>query len=194
MPRGRALHLPVDAQGRLPRANLWGLAVPVVMTLDAAGLADVPRGMLAALADQLDAAAERCGPVVDSLANPAKALALELAGSLPYVWGASDVADVAAARMAAQLAENAKYPAVHGALTEVHHNQVVVMAGAFGDPGGRRRRHLPRPGRRRAGLAADAAAAAARHRRGAGGRGPRGRVARGRRALRRAVHRAARRG
>ena len=113
---GRAVHLPVDAQGRLPRANLWGLAVPVVMTLDAAGLADVPRGTLAALADQLDAAAERCGPVVDSLANPAKALALELAGSLPYVWGASDVANVAADRTAAQLAENAKYPAVHGPL------------------------------------------------------------------------------
>ncbi len=129
---GRAVHLPVDAQGRLPRANLWGLAVPVVMTLDAAGLADVPRGTLAALADQLDTAAERCGPVVDSLANPAKALALELAGSLPYVWGASDIANVAADRTAAQLAENAKYPAVHGPLTEVSHNQVVVMAGAFG--------------------------------------------------------------
>ena len=129
---GRAVHLPVDAQGRMPRANLWGLAVPVVMTLDAAGLADVPRGTLSALADQLDAAAERCGPVVDSLANPAKALALELAGSLPYVWGASDIANVAADRTAAQLAENAKYPAVHGPLTEVSHNQVVVMAGAFG--------------------------------------------------------------
>ncbi len=129
---GRALHLAVDAQGRMPRANLWGLAVPVVMVLHAAGLADVPRGLLAALADQLDAAAERCGPVVESLENPAKVLAIELAGSLPYVWGASDVANVAAARTAAQLAENAKYPAVHGPLTEVHHNQVVVMAGAFG--------------------------------------------------------------
>ena len=85
----------------MPRANLWGLAVPVVLTLDAAGLADVPRGTLSALADQLDTAAERCGPVVDSLANPAKALALELAGSLPYVWGASDIADVAADRTAA---------------------------------------------------------------------------------------------
>jgi glucose/mannose-6-phosphate isomerase len=129
---GRALHLPVDAQGRAPRANLWGLAVPVVMVLAAAGLADVPRGVLSALADQLDVAAERCGPVVDSLENPAKALSLELAGSLPYVWGASDVAQVAAARMAAQLAENAKYPAVHGPLTEVQHNQVTVMTGAFG--------------------------------------------------------------
>jgi glucose/mannose-6-phosphate isomerase len=134
---GRALHLPVDAHGRMPRANLWGLAIPVLMVLDAVGLADVTRGMLARLADELDGVAERCGPVVDSLANPAKALALQLAGSLPYLWGASDVANVAAARTVAQLAENAKYPAVHGPLTEVHHNQVVVMAGAFGSLAGR---------------------------------------------------------
>ena len=129
---GRALHLPVDAQGRMPRANLWGLAVPVLMVLGAVGLVELPDRLLPALADQLDADSERFGPVVGSLENPAKALALELAGSLPYVWGASDVANVAAARAAAQLAENAKYPAVHGPLTEVHHNQVVVMAGAFG--------------------------------------------------------------
>ena len=133
---GRALHLPVDAHGRMPRANLWGLAVPVLMVLDALGLADVPRDLLDRLADQLDRTAERCGPVVECVDNPAKTLALELVGSLPFVWGASDVANVAAARTAAQLAENAKYPAVHGALTEVHHNQVVVLAGAFGELAG----------------------------------------------------------
>jgi glucose/mannose-6-phosphate isomerase len=129
---GRALHLPVDAAGRMPRANLWGLAVPVLMVLDAVGLADVPRGLLSGLADELDSVSERCGPAVDSIGNPAKTLAIEWGGTLPYLWGASEVATVAAARTASQLAENAKYPAVHGPLTEVHHNQVVVMAGAFG--------------------------------------------------------------
>jgi glucose/mannose-6-phosphate isomerase len=129
---GRALHLRVDAHGRMPRANLWGLAVPVLMVLDAVGLADVPRDLLSRTADELDRLAEHCAPAVDSLENPAKAIALQLAGTLPYIWGASEVASVAAARTAAQLAENAKYPAVHGPLTEVHHNQVVVMAGVFG--------------------------------------------------------------
>jgi glucose/mannose-6-phosphate isomerase len=129
---GRALHLRVDAHGRMPRANLWGLAVPVLMVLDTVGLADVPRDLLSRTADELDRLAEHCAPGVDSLENPAKSLALQLAGTLPYVWGASEVANVAAARTVAQLAENAKYPAVHGALTEVHHNQVVVMAGVFG--------------------------------------------------------------
>jgi glucose/mannose-6-phosphate isomerase len=33
--------------------------------------------------------------------------------------------------MANQLAENAKYPAVVGALPEAHHNQVVTLDGAF---------------------------------------------------------------
>jgi glucose/mannose-6-phosphate isomerase len=129
---GRAVHLPVDARGRMPRANLWGLAVPLLMTMNSLGLAKAPRDLLASLADELDAVSERCGPATDSSQNPAKQLAVQLAGSLPYVWGSSELASVAAARFAAQLAENAKYPAVHGALTEVHHNQVVVMAGRFG--------------------------------------------------------------
>lgn len=130
--QGRGVHLPVDARGRMPRANLWGLAVPVLLLLDALALIDAPRSLLERLADDLDRTSERCGPAADTIDNPAKALAAQLAGSLPYVWGSSELAAVAAARFAAQLAENAKYPAVPGALTEVHHNQVVVMAGHFG--------------------------------------------------------------
>lgn len=128
----RAVHLAVDAQGRMPRATLWGLAVPVLLVLDALGLLDAPRPLLERLADDLDRTSERCGPRSETFANPAKQLALQLVGTLPYVWGSSELATVAAARFAAQLAENAKYPAVCGALTEVHHNQVVVMAGRFG--------------------------------------------------------------
>jgi glucose/mannose-6-phosphate isomerase len=129
---GRAVHLPVDGRGRMPRANLWGLAVPVLMVMDALGIAHASRDLLVELADELDAISERCGPAADSSENRAKQVAVQLAGSLPYVWGSSDLAGVAAARFAAQLAENAKYPAVPGTLTEVHHNQVVVMAGRFG--------------------------------------------------------------
>jgi len=129
---GRALHVPVDAHGRMPRANLWGLAVPVLLLADRLHLADAPRSLLERLADDLDRTAERCGPGSEVSGNPAKQLALQLAGSLPYVWGCSDLTGVVAARFAAQLAENAKHPAVAGTLTEVHHNQVVVMAGRFG--------------------------------------------------------------
>jgi len=45
------------------------------------------------------------------------------------VWGSGQVGPVAAYRMVCQLAENAKYPAVPGALPEAHHNQVVALDG-----------------------------------------------------------------
>jgi glucose/mannose-6-phosphate isomerase len=62
--------------------------------------------------------------------NPAKRLASELAGTLPMIWGGSDLAGIAAYRLLCQLAENAKYPAVNGVLPEALHNQVVT----FGAP------------------------------------------------------------
>ncbi len=129
---GRVVHLPVDARGRMPRANLWGLAVPVLLLLHELALVDAPRMLLQRLADDLDHTSERCGPRAETFENPAKQLALQLVGTLPYIWGSSELAAVAASRFAAQLAENAKYPAIPGPLTEVHHNQVVVMAGRFG--------------------------------------------------------------
>jgi glucose/mannose-6-phosphate isomerase len=133
--QGAALHLPVDAAGRPPRANLWGLAVPALLVLDAVGVLQVRREELESLADDLDLRSERCGPATDVAVNPAKQVALRLAGSLPYLWGTSELAAAAAGRFAAQLAETAKHPAVHGALTEVHHGQAVVMAGRFGGAG-----------------------------------------------------------
>ena len=128
----RAIHLPVDPAGRMPRSNLWALAVPVLVLADAMDLMSVPRAVLDEVADRLDTTSAQCAPGVETYANPAKRLALDLAGTLPYVWGSSEIAGVAAYRLACQLAENAKYPAVSGVLPEVHHNQVVALAGAFG--------------------------------------------------------------
>jgi glucose/mannose-6-phosphate isomerase len=124
--------LPVDAEGRQPRASLWSLATPVLMLADALGLGDVPRDVVERTADRLDADAERFGPVAASDDNPAKLLALELDGTVPMVWGTGPVGAVAAYRTACQLNENAKYPAVHGVLPEANHNQVVALDGPFG--------------------------------------------------------------
>jgi glucose/mannose-6-phosphate isomerase len=133
---GRAVHLTVDSGGRMPRANLWALVTPVLALVDALGLANVPRGLLAGVADQLDATSAECGPTTEIYDNVAKKTALQLSGTLPMVWGTSGLAAVAALRFACQLAENAKQPAVHGALTEVHHNQIVTLAGRYGASGG----------------------------------------------------------
>jgi glucose/mannose-6-phosphate isomerase len=85
----------------------------------------------------LENVAEACRPDRESFVNPAKSLALELTGTLPMAWGAGQTGGVAAYRFACQLAENAKYPAVAGALPEAHHNQIVSLDGPLaGGPAG----------------------------------------------------------
>lgn len=130
---GDAAHHPVDAQGRQPRASLWSLAVPMLAVAGAAGLIDVAPALTGA-AHALDEMAQRCAPAVPRQRNPAKQLAVHLAGGLPMIWGAPGVGAVVANRFACQLAENAKLPAVAGELSEPHHNQIVAFDGPFGQP------------------------------------------------------------
>jgi glucose/mannose-6-phosphate isomerase len=108
--QAQALHVPVAAAGRPPRANLWSLSVPLVVLADVLGLAATPAGILAAVADRLDAVAERCAPHVETTHNPAKSLALELSGGLPMVWGSGEVGEVAAYRLACQLPRTRSCP------------------------------------------------------------------------------------
>jgi glucose/mannose-6-phosphate isomerase len=126
------LHIPVDDGGRQPRACIWSLAVPMLLTADALGLVDASAAALDAAADLLDVIARRCDPAVPSAANPAKELAMHLAGGLPVVWGVSDIAGAAAHRFSCQLAENAKMPSMVGTLSEPHHNELVAFDGPLG--------------------------------------------------------------
>jgi glucose/mannose-6-phosphate isomerase len=115
--------------GRPPRANLWALSVPLLVVAHALGVVDAEPVRLEAVADLLDGVAAQCGPNVPEADNPAKQLARELMGTLPMIWGSSDLAGIAAYRLLCQLAENGKYPAVNGVLPEALHNQVVTFAG-----------------------------------------------------------------
>lgn len=114
-----------------PRSSLWALVVPLLIVTSRLGLLDLaPRDAdLEAAALQLESLATLCGPDRESFVNPAKMLAAELAGSLPMVWGSGQVGPVAALRAVYQLAENAKLPAIVGALPEANHNQVVTFDG-----------------------------------------------------------------
>lgn len=114
--------------GRPPRANLWALSVPLLVAADALGLVDAESARLEAVAELLDGLAAQCAPAVPSEQNPAKQLASQLVGTLPMIWGSSDLAGIAAYRLLCQLAENAKYPAVNGVLPEALHNQVVTFS------------------------------------------------------------------
>jgi glucose/mannose-6-phosphate isomerase len=130
--QARAPHVPVALQ-LAPRATMWGLATPAIVTAARLGLLDLGTDdeALEQAATRLDHLAEACHPDRDSLVNPAKMLAVDIAGSIPMVWGAGQVGPVAATRMSCQLAENAKYPAAFGGLPEAHHNQVVALDGSL---------------------------------------------------------------
>ncbi|MEU4243208.1 SIS domain-containing protein [Actinoplanes sp. NPDC026619] len=129
--RARSPFIPVPRRAPA-RASLWGLTVPVLLAARAIGLVKVNEADLAETATRLDADAERCRPGADSFVNPAKSLALGLAGSIPIVWGSSPLATVAARRFGDTLAANARYPVMAGALGEAGRGRVGLLDGVFG--------------------------------------------------------------
>ncbi|GGV26923.1 bifunctional glucose-6-phosphate/mannose-6-phosphate isomerase [Actinomadura cremea] len=128
--RSRAPFVPVRSVGQ-PRSTLWGLTIPLVLAARTLGLADAPDAVLESTAARLEDVAHRCRPSSEPFINPAKRVALELAGDVPLVWGTSALAGTAAYRLCCQLNENAKYPAVPGELPEANHNQVMAFDGFF---------------------------------------------------------------
>ncbi|HEX5541069.1 MAG TPA: SIS domain-containing protein, partial [Micromonospora sp.] len=96
------------------------------------GLVQVNEADLAETATRLDADAERCRPTAESFVNPAKSLALGLAGSVPVVWGSSPLTTVAARRFGDTLSTNARYPVVSGGLGEAGRGRVGLLDGVFG--------------------------------------------------------------
>ena len=129
--RARAPFIPVPRRAPA-RASMWGLTVPVLLAARALGLVKVNEADLAETASRLDTDAERCRAGAESFVNPAKSLALGLAGSVPIIWGSSPLATVAARRFADTLAANARYPAMAGALGEASRGRVGLLDGVFG--------------------------------------------------------------
>jgi glucose/mannose-6-phosphate isomerase len=107
------------------------LTVPLVVAARTLRLVDVPDAVLESTATLLEDVAHRCRPSSEPFVNPAKRIALDLAGDVPLVWGTSAIAATAAYRTACQLNENAKYPAVFGEMPEAGHNQVAAFDGFF---------------------------------------------------------------
>ena len=137
--RARGVHVPVQrprepgraATGASSRTSLWSLLVPLLQAADSLGIIEVSDALLASVADRLDDQAEACRPASESFVNPAKVLALQLAGSVPVVLGDGLVTGVAAARAAAMLARTARTPAVHGSLPDDASEVVATFDGPF---------------------------------------------------------------
>jgi hypothetical protein len=95
--------IPVPPGLDLPQALTVGLA-----TVGALDLLGTPLGSgLEALADELDAEAERNQPGHEPFMNPAKSLALRLADHTPLLWGTDRLAAAVAAHAVAALAIHA---------------------------------------------------------------------------------------
>lgn len=129
--RARAPYIPIPRRAPA-RASIWSLVVPVLLAARELGLAKVNEADLAETAARLDADAERSRPSAESFVNPAKSLALDLAGSIPVVWGSSPLATIAARRFADTLSANARYPVVAGALGEAGRGRVGLLDGVYG--------------------------------------------------------------
>jgi len=129
--RARATFVPVPRRAPA-RASFWALTVPVLMAARTLGLVKITEADLAETAVRLDTDAERCRPGLESFVNPGKTLALDLAGSIPILWGSSPLATVAARRFADTLAANARYPAVAGGLGEAGRGRVGLLDGVYG--------------------------------------------------------------
>jgi D-arabinose 5-phosphate isomerase GutQ len=129
--RARSPFIPVPRRAPA-RASIWSLTVPVMMAARALNLVKLNEADLAETATRLDADAERCRPSAESFVNPGKSLALDLAGSVPVVWGSSPLAAVAARRFADTLSANARYPVVAGALGEAGRGSVGLIDGVYG--------------------------------------------------------------
>jgi hypothetical protein len=129
--RARAPFVPVPRRAPA-RASLWALTVPVLLAARTLGLVRIAEADFAETAARLDDDAERCRPTADSFVNPAKALALDLANSIPIVWGSSPLATVAARRVGDMISANARYPVVAGSLGEAGRGRVGLLDGIYG--------------------------------------------------------------
>jgi glucose/mannose-6-phosphate isomerase len=68
-------------------------------------------------------------PGIETFRNLPKALARDLHGKFPVIYGVQDLSDVIAYRWRTQLNENSKVLASHQAFPELNHNEVVGWQG-----------------------------------------------------------------
>lgn len=114
--QARGIHVPIRVDGASSRTSMWAQATPVLLAADVLGLASVPTGTIAALADVLDERARQAGPSSESFVNLAKLLAAEIAESVPIVLGSGPFGGVAARRSAEMFGRTGRVPVASGVL------------------------------------------------------------------------------
>ncbi|MEJ2577713.1 MAG: SIS domain-containing protein, partial [Kineosporiaceae bacterium] len=138
--RTAGVHVPVTPAdtpaSRASRLAFWSLLTPVLLAAHEMGIVDTSPAVLDRVADRLDTHAASFRPASEAFVNPAKNLALDLAGSIPVLLGDGDVTGVAATRAVAMLARTARIPAMRGALPDDAGDVVATFGGPFAATGG----------------------------------------------------------
>ncbi len=134
--RGRGIHVDVGRDRISSRTSLWSLLTPVLIAANHLGMVDASEPVLLETADRLDEQAEACRPSSECFVNPAKAIALQLAETVPVVLGDGPLSGVAASRAASMLARTARMPATHGELPDAASQVVATFDGPFTAGGG----------------------------------------------------------
>jgi len=111
---------------------LWPLLVPALGLAERVGVLALAEDAFSAAADVLDETAVRCRPDLPVFENPAKALALQVDGTVPLLWSEGPVADAAARRFAAAFAARAGRPALPAMLPEALTEHAGLLSGSLG--------------------------------------------------------------
>jgi glucose/mannose-6-phosphate isomerase len=120
----RGLPLLTVPAGGQPRASLGYLSMPLLATLEAAGLCADSSADVDETVALLRAGNEAFGPQAESATNAARRLARLLHEKLAVVYGAG-LTVPAARRLKGQINENAKAPAFWNELPELDHNELM---------------------------------------------------------------------
>lgn len=111
--------------GLPPRAAVGYSAVAILGLLRAAGVIGDIDDSLAETESLLDSLGRRWKPEIPENANAAKQLARSLRGKIAAIYGSAGLLEPAAYRWRCQIEENAKNLALHHALPEMNHNELV---------------------------------------------------------------------
>ncbi len=123
--RAKELGIPVISQkgGLAPRAALAYSFVPILLTLEKAGLVSEQSQQITHVAELLDTLSEKYGTGNLSESNPAFALAGQLMHRIPVIYSAVDY-EAVCLRWRGQIQENAKHLAFGNLMPEMNHNEL----------------------------------------------------------------------
>jgi len=113
----------VVPKGLQPRAALGYLSIPMLVIAERMGLGSFENDILESV-DLLERRRQEYWRESPMDQNPAKQLAVRLAGTLPIVYGSEGICEVAAYRWKCQFNECAKTPSYHNSFSELGHNEL----------------------------------------------------------------------